>query len=102
MLYVYIWGLIFVFLGTVCGKWMISENLQRHAMVYAICGAGINILLNFQLIPLYGIQGAAMATVFSLFVVAVPINLLSGKTRKIFFMQLSSLNCIRVFRHMLR
>jgi len=42
--------------------WIISENLQFHVILGNFIGASINILLNFYLIPIMGILGAAIAT----------------------------------------
>lgn len=79
VLALHIWGSIFVILGLVSGKWLVSENLQKLALYRTVVGAAINILLNLLLIPLYGIFGAAIATVLSLafagffFDMAVPV-----------------------------
>jgi len=87
-----IWASIFVFLGVGRSQWMISENLQLFSMFYQISGAVLNILLNMFLIPAYGIQGAAIATIISQFIASVLTSLFSKKTRKIFSLQIGSIN----------
>ncbi len=55
------------FLGTI----YMTEKKSMHSMLTAAVGAGINILLNLQWIPLYGVNGAAMATLASYMMVFV-------------------------------
>lgn len=49
------------FLGTI----YMSEKKSLHSMVTAGIGAGTNIVLNLQWIPIHGVNGAAMATLVS-------------------------------------
>lgn len=60
-----VWGGIFATLGTVRSIWLASLNLQKFTLVYTVTGVLLNILLNFILIPIFGIHGAAITTVFS-------------------------------------
>lgn len=90
VLTVHVWVSIFAFLGVGVSKWMINENLQVYFMIYTAIGAAVNILLNFLLIPRYGIVGSAFATVISQFVVVIVLNPLSRKTREVFRLQMSA------------
>ena len=65
VLAIHIWGQLFSFLGIARGVWIVTEELTLYALVFTSCGALINILLNFWLIPLYRETGAAIATVIS-------------------------------------
>lgn len=56
---------IFVSSGVANGRWMLTENLQYITTINTVIGAAINILLNLVLLPRYGINGAAIATVLS-------------------------------------
>ncbi len=56
------WYTGFSFLGTAKNVWLISEGKQRYETVFTAVGASANVLLNFLLIPIYGISGAAVAT----------------------------------------
>lgn len=67
---IHIWAGVFVFFGVARGSWIITENLQKISFQYIIWGALINIALNYYLIPLYGINGAAIATLGAQFVAA--------------------------------
>lgn len=62
VLIVHIWAGVFLFMGVVRGKWGIIENQQRYNPIIQVGGAVVNILLNFMLIPVYGVMGAAIAT----------------------------------------
>ena len=94
VLAIHIWASVFVFLGVARGKWAVNENLQIYTMGYLIVAALMSVILNFCLIPVWGIKGAAFATVFSQFLATVPLNLISKKTRHIFFLQIRAVNPI--------
>jgi len=92
------WAGIFVFLGVARVSWTINENLQMYTMFYTVTGAAVNIILNLVLIPAMGIKGAAIATVFSQFWVAVLSNLFSSKTYPIVSLQLKAFNLKKALR----
>jgi O-antigen/teichoic acid export membrane protein len=66
VLTIHIWSAIFIAMATVSGKYLINEGLQKITMQRHLTGVLINIPLNFVLIPIYGIEGAAYASLFSL------------------------------------
>jgi len=74
VLMIHIWAGVFVFLGVVKGRWLISENLMKYYFYGAFFSSIINILLNYFLIPIYGIKGAAVATLIAQFSSAYLIN----------------------------
>ena len=76
VLQIYIWATVFVFLGVATGKYLVVENYTKISFLRTSIGAVINIVLNIFLIPKYGIKGAAIATVFSQFIVAFLIILI--------------------------
>lgn len=98
VLMVHIWAGVFVFLGVASGRWLISENLQWIAFYRTFSGAIINIILNFVLIPIYGLIGAAIATVIAQTMAAFVCDILSKKTRMAFFMKLNTLNIVKIFQ----
>ena len=55
----------------------------------------INIVLNFLLIPKYGIQGAAIATLTANLVAAFIFDYFNKVTRPIFYMKLQALILIK-------
>jgi O-antigen/teichoic acid export membrane protein len=65
VLIIHIWTGVFVALGIVTGKLVVINNQQLNGMFATIFGAVMNIILNFIMIPKYGIQGAAVATMLS-------------------------------------
>ncbi|ABJ75779.1 flippase [Leptospira borgpetersenii] len=90
VLAIHIWAGIFVFLGVASSRYYLTENLPKGELYKSISGCMTNIILNYFLIPLYGIKGAAIATVISQFVASTLFNLLFKRTREIFFIQLES------------
>lgn len=67
VLTIYIWAGIGTFLGIASSQYLITENLTKIAFYRTTIGMIINIILNFILIPLYGITGSAIATLISYF-----------------------------------
>lgn len=91
VLTIHIWAGIFVFLGVASGKWFVNENLQMLSFYRTFLGATINIVLNILLIPKFGIQGAAFATLVSQIVAAYIFDLFNDVTRALFVMKTRSL-----------
>jgi O-antigen/teichoic acid export membrane protein len=60
-----IWAGIFVAQSVARGIWIITENLQRYRLLIQIVMACGNVLGNIYLIPVMGINGAALATLLS-------------------------------------
>lgn len=96
VLMIHIWAGVFVFLGVASGKWFMAENLQILSFLRTFYGMLINIILNIILIPKYGIQGAAIATLISQIVAAYFSDLFNNKTKKMFFMKTKSLTFIYI------
>lgn len=57
-----IWAGTFAMLGSASSTWLISEKLQRYKTIFVFSGAIVNIILNYILIPILGMYGAAIAT----------------------------------------
>lgn len=60
-----IWSNVFVFISFIFTKHLLASNSTLDVLKRTIAGALLNISLNYYLIPLYGIEGAAIATLFS-------------------------------------
>ena len=57
------------FFSSLCGPGAIYLNMtgkQKKLNTILILGLGINVVLNLMLIPIYGIEGAAAATLISM------------------------------------
>lgn len=91
ILMIHTWAGVFVSLGVVSSSWLVSENMQKIALYRTLAGAITNVVLNFYFIPLWGIVGAAYATVISYMVAGFLFDLLSQKTRIMFVMKINAL-----------
>lgn len=60
-----VWVGLFSSISIVRGRWQIAENLTSFHMYGAIIAACLNVILNVIMIPLYGLKGAAYATLTS-------------------------------------
>ena len=65
ILQLYVWVGIVVATRTLIHKWLLAEGLFWGSAMIHMTGATINVGLNFMLIPIYGAEGAAIATVIS-------------------------------------
>ena len=95
VLVIHIWAGIFVFSGVAGGRWFIAENLQKYTFYRTLAGCGVNLLLNYLLIPMYGVLGSAWATVISQAVASVFFNAINIKTRVLFIMQIKAITGVR-------
>jgi len=62
----HIWSLPLVFLGAVLSKWLIIESLTKFSILRHVLGLVVNLILNLILIPKYGPEGAAFASIMAL------------------------------------
>jgi len=67
VLMIHIWAGVFVFLGVAFSKYLANENLTMKFFYRTFLGMLINVILNILLIPKYGINGAAIATLLGQF-----------------------------------
>jgi O-antigen/teichoic acid export membrane protein len=65
VLMIHIWAGVFVFLGVAFSGFLTTENWTRKSFYRTFLGALFNIIFNYILIPIYGINGAAVATLLS-------------------------------------
>ncbi len=97
VLAIHVWAGVFVFIGVASGKWLLSENLQIYTTINTSIGAAMNITLNYYLIPLHGIIGAAIASLVSFAIAGYLSQALFGKTRGNFIRITNSLFPVRIF-----
>jgi len=98
VLVIQVWSLVFIFMGNAAASWYLAENLQKSNLTRTILGALVNVGLNFILIPNYGIQGAAFATLVSQGVASCLSNYIGSRQRQIFWMQVKSLLFISILK----
>lgn len=70
------WNTGFSYLGVARNTWMVCENRQKHLIWVYLAAAGMNAGLNRLLIPLWGIAGAAAASLAAQMVSALAAPLL--------------------------
>lgn len=59
------WAGAFSMTGTVRAIWLLCANKQKYTINFVVLGVVLNGLLNYLLIPLLGISGAAIATLIT-------------------------------------
>ena len=62
-----VWYTTFSYLGAARNIWILAEGQQKHLLLVNILGALANVVMNFWLIPLLGINGAALASLITQF-----------------------------------
>lgn len=90
VLVVHVWAGVFVFLGAVSGKWYIAEGMEKLAFWRTFYGMVMNLILNFIMIPKYGLIGAAISTFFSQMTAMYLFDLFNKKTRNLFWLKTKS------------
>lgn len=60
-----VWYCAFSYLGSAKNVWMICENKMKYETILTFIGMICNIVLNYILIPVFGIVGAAIATLLT-------------------------------------
>ncbi|XAW89655.1 flippase [Vibrio sp. CDRSL-10 TSBA] len=65
VLVIHIWAGVFIFMRALLSKWLIAESQLKFSLVTHGLAALVNIVLNLWWIPVYGIVGAAWATLIS-------------------------------------
>jgi O-antigen/teichoic acid export membrane protein len=91
VLAIHIWGAVFVFLGVASGVFFTVENYTKKSLYRTSLGALSNILLNLVLIPRYGINGAATATLLSQFIANFLYDFFDTSVRDLVFIKIKAL-----------
>ena len=91
VLIIHIWTAVFVFLGVASSKYLLAENFIKKTFYRTFIGALLNIIMNYYLIGIIGIQGAAISTLVSHFFAAYFYDILDKDLRIMFIMKTKSL-----------
>ena len=91
VLIIHIWSGIFVFLGVASNKYLLAENYIKKTFYRTFVGALLNIIMNYYLIGIMGIKGAALSTFASHFFAAYFYDILDKDLRKMFILKTKSL-----------
>ncbi len=78
VLRIYIWSLVGAIAVTLMQSYLITENKTRKILFITALGAAVNITLNWQLIPIFGIYGAAYTTLIS-YVIIISVFILTER-----------------------
>ena len=101
ILTIYVWSSIFIFLSDAAWVYYINLDLQHLAALRHVVGAIVNIALNMILIRVYGLVGAALATLISYAVLGYFYNLLHPALKTNFYWQtLALLDLLRPSSYM--
>ena len=86
------WYTSFSYVGGIRNIWILAEEKQRYILPVNIIGAITNVGLNFILIPIWGINGAAFASLITQIVSNVIVVYLIKPLRKNNMLMLKALN----------
>jgi O-antigen/teichoic acid export membrane protein len=75
------WILNFVFIRAVYSSWLLVEAHYKYSLFSHLSGAVVNVALNLLLIPIYGGEGAAAATLAAFITSSVLVVFAFQKTR---------------------
>lgn len=78
-------------LSSAAGNMLVVENLQRFAIFRDVLGCVVCILLNYYLLPLYGVMAAAVVAIVSNVVAGYVADALIPSYRHLFVMQTKAL-----------
>lgn len=87
-----VWYTTFSYLGAVRNIWILAESKQRYLWMINLSGALMNVVLNWFLIPVWGICGAAFASLVTQFFTNVIMNQIIQPIRENNRIMLESLN----------
>lgn len=76
-----VWYTLFSYLGSAMNLWLVCEKRNKYVLVFSGLGAFANLLLNYLLIPSFGIEGAAFATFVTQMLTNFVLPLLFSDTR---------------------
>ena len=60
-----VWYTTFAYIGSVRNIWILAKDKQKYLWILNLSGALMNVVLNFVLIPVLGMSGAALASLLT-------------------------------------
>ncbi len=91
ILVIHTWASVFIFMRAALSKWILIENALYFSLLTQGLGALSNVVLNYILIPVYGGEGAAFATLVSYTIASFFAVSLHRRTRPVFWLMLNAL-----------
>lgn len=87
-----VWHTTFSYIGATRDVWILAEEKQRYLWIINLSGAIANIVLNLLLIPILGINGAAIASIITQIFTNVIIGFIMEPIRGNNVLMMKSLN----------
>lgn len=87
-----VWYTGFSYIGSARNRWMLAENKQHLIWRIDVSGAAANVLLNYLLIPRFGIYGAAAASLITQIFTNVIVTSILKEVRPSVKLMVQSLN----------
>lgn len=87
-----VWFSTFSYLGAVRDIWILAEKKQQYLWIINLSGATANVVLNAVLIPIWGVNGAAAASLATQFFTNVIVSWMIKPIRPTNRLMLQSLN----------
>jgi O-antigen/teichoic acid export membrane protein len=81
------WGIIFASISAVFVKILYIEHYEKKYLYKSLFGVCINIILNYILIQKYGVNGAAIATILTMFCINYIYDILDNDIRKFYYLK---------------
>lgn len=100
VLQIQFWIIIFTSLAAISGKYLINDGLQKITMNRHIIGVFLNIPLNYFMIPIYGIEGAAVASLISLGISNYIFDFFTKNTKLVFLHKTKALAFFWIFEYL--
>lgn len=76
VLRIVVWYTTFSYMGPVRNIWILAENKQQYMWIINLSGALANVIMNLLLIPVFGMIGAAIASLLTQFFTNVVMSML--------------------------
>lgn len=92
-----VWYSTFSYLGSVRNVWILAEEKQKYLWVINLSGALTNVALNFIFIPIWGIIGAAFASLVTQIFTNVVMGFIIKPIRRNNILMIKGLNPKRLF-----
>lgn len=96
-----VWYSVFSYIGVVRNIWVLAKDKQKYLWIINLSGAVGNILLNYMMIPAYGVAGAAIASLLTQFLANIIVSSIIPGIRPSIGLLLRSLNpmhCISIIK----
>lgn len=100
-----VWYTTFSYVGSVRNIWILAESKQKYLWVINLTGAAANVVLNYFLIPVMGILGAALASLITQIFTNVIIGFIIKPIRynnRLMIKALNPADCVNAMKMMIK